>query len=132
MARRRRRSRSPRLAYPLDRLALIVIAGLSLVLGLLILSGDHATARVRDFTWQDRQVGAEDRAFLITFSRPMDVASVEQNLTLEPPLPGKVSWAGRRMAYTLTDPLPYGESVYPQPGGGERSLCQAERSPQPL
>ncbi|HZG37075.1 MAG TPA: Ig-like domain-containing protein, partial [Nodosilinea sp.] len=110
MARRRRRSRSPRLAYPLDRLALIVIAGLSLALGLLILSGDHATARVRDFTWQDRQVGAEDRAFLITFSRPMDVASVEQNLTLEPPLPGKVSWAGRRMAYTLTDPLPYGES----------------------
>ncbi|HZG37105.1 MAG TPA: hypothetical protein VEZ50_00365, partial [Nodosilinea sp.] len=95
MARRRRRSRFPRLAYPLDRLALIVIAGLSLVLGLLILSGDHATARVRDFTWQDRQVGAEDRAFLITFSRPMDVASVEQNLKLEPPLPGKVSWAGR-------------------------------------
>jgi hypothetical protein len=79
-------------------------------MGLLILSGDHATARVRDFTWQDRQVGTEDRAFLITFSRPMDVASVEKNLTLDPPLPGKVSWAGRRMAYTLTDPLPYGES----------------------
>ncbi|MEA5453006.1 Ig-like domain-containing protein [Leptolyngbya sp. CCNP1308] len=107
MARRRsRRSRS----QPLDRLAMTVIAGLSLALGLLILSGDHATARVRDFTWQDRQVGAEDQAFLLTFSRPMDVASVEQNLTLDPPLPGKVSWAGRRMAYTLTEPLPYGES----------------------
>ncbi|MBD1914538.1 MULTISPECIES: Ig-like domain-containing protein [Cyanophyceae] len=107
MARRRsHRSRS----QPLDRLATMIIAGLSLALGLLILSGDHATARVRDFTWQDRQVGAEDQAFLLTFSRPMDVASVEQNLTLDPPLPGKVSWAGRRMAYTLTEPLPYGES----------------------
>ncbi|MBD2235005.1 Ig-like domain-containing protein [Phormidium tenue] len=107
MARRRsRRSRS----QPLDRLAIMIIAGLSLALVLLILSGDHATARVRDFTWQDRQVGAEDQAFLLTFSRPMDVASVEQNLTLDPPLPGKVSWAGRRMAYTLTEPLPYGES----------------------
>ncbi|PZU94267.1 MAG: hypothetical protein DCF32_22945 [Leptolyngbya sp.] len=107
MARRRsRRSRS----QPLDRLAMTIIAGLSLALGLLILSGDHATARVRDFTWQDRQVGAEDQAFLLTFSRPMDVASVEQNLPLDPPLPGKVSWAGRRMAYTLTEPLPYGES----------------------
>ncbi|MBD2106683.1 Ig-like domain-containing protein [Nodosilinea sp. FACHB-13] len=107
MARRRsRRSRS----QPLDRLATMIIAGLSLALGLLILSGDHATARVRDFTWQDRQVGAEDQAFLLTFSRPMDVASVEQNLTLDPPLPGKVSWAGRRMAYTLTEPLPYGET----------------------
>ncbi len=111
MARRRsRRPQSSRLAQPLDRVALMVMAGLSLALGLLILSGDHATARVRDFSWQDRQVGAEDRAFLITFSRPMDVASVEQNLTADPPLPGKVSWAGRRMAYTLTAPLPYGES----------------------
>ena len=112
MARRhaRRRTRKPGSAQPLDRLALVVMAGLSLVLGILVLSGDHAMARVRDFTWQERQVGAEDRAFLITFSRPMDVASVEQNLTVDPPLPGKVSWAGRRMAYTLTDPLPYGES----------------------
>ncbi|MBE9160567.1 hypothetical protein IQ265_27640 [Nodosilinea sp. LEGE 06152] len=113
MARRRpRRSRNQRLArvQPLDRLAVMVITGLALAMGLLVLSGDHATARVRDFTWQDRQVGTEDRAFLITFSRPMDVASVEKNLTLDPPLPGKVSWAGRRMAYTLTDPLPYGES----------------------
>jgi hypothetical protein len=88
----------------------MIMAGLSLALGLLILSGDHATARVRDFTWQDRRVGAEDQAFLLTFSRPMDVASVEQNLALDPPLPGKVSWAGRRMAYTLTEPLPYGKS----------------------
>ncbi|TVQ14931.1 MAG: hypothetical protein EA368_00705 [Leptolyngbya sp. DLM2.Bin27] len=112
MARRRSRRhlRTPRLTQPLDRLATAVMTGLAVVLGLLILSGDHATARVRDFTWQDRLVGAEDRAFLITFSRPMDVASVEQNLKLEPPLPGKVSWAGRRMAYTLIDPPPYGES----------------------
>ena len=113
MARRRsRRSRNQRSArfHPLDRLALAVMTGLAIALGLLILSGDHATARVRDFTWQDRQVGTEDRAFLLTFSRPMDVTSVEENLTLDPPLPGKVSWAGRRMAYTLTEPLPYGES----------------------
>jgi hypothetical protein len=74
----------------------------------LIFSGDHATAQVRDFSWQDRQVGAEDRAFLLTFSRPMDPASVEANLTITPPLPGKISWAGRRMAYTLTEPIPYG------------------------
>ncbi|MBE9137420.1 hypothetical protein IQ254_09390 [Nodosilinea sp. LEGE 07088] len=106
---RRRHHRSAR-TQPLDRLALAVIVGLTLILGLLVLSGDHATARVRNFTWQDRQVGAEDRAFLLTFSRPMDPASVEQNLTLDPPLPGKVSWAGRRMAYTLTEPLPYGKA----------------------
>jgi len=102
------RSRHQR--YPLDRVALAVIVGLTLVLGVLVLSGDHATAKVRDFSWQARQVGAEDRAFLLTFSRPMDPVSVEANLTIVPPLPGKVSWAGRRMAYTITDPIPYGQS----------------------
>jgi hypothetical protein len=113
MARRRSRRFAARTAsrrQPLDRLAVSMMAGLMLVLGLLIFSGDHATARVRDFSWQNRQVGAEDRAFLITFSRPMDPVSVEANLTLDPPLPGKVSWAGRRMAYTLTEPLPYGQA----------------------
>jgi hypothetical protein len=103
-----RRSRYGAGSYPLDRWAMGIIAGLSVCLGVLIFSGDHATARVRDFSWQDRQVGAEDRAFLLTFSRPMDPASVEANLTITPPLPGKISWAGRRMAYTLTEPIPYG------------------------
>ncbi|QQE65689.1 hypothetical protein GFS31_23770 [Leptolyngbya sp. BL0902] len=95
---------------PLDRLAVGAMAVLTVVLGILVFSGDHATARVRDFSWQNRQVGVEDRAFLITFSRPMDPVSVEENLALDPPFPGKVSWAGRRMAYTLTEPLPYGQS----------------------
>ena len=62
MARRRSRRSAARTAsrrQPLDRLAVSMMAGLVLVLGLLIFSGDHATARVRDFSWQDRQVGAE-------------------------------------------------------------------------
>jgi len=46
----------------------------------------------------------------MAFSRPMDQASVEQNLQIEPPLSGKLSWAGRRMAYTLDTPAPYGQS----------------------
>ncbi len=46
---------------------------------------------------------------VLTFDRPMDHASVEKNLVIDPPLPGKLSWAGRRLAYTLTSPIPYGE-----------------------
>jgi hypothetical protein len=105
-----RRSRRRQRQYPLDRWAVLVMAALTLAIGGLLLFGDHATARVRDFSWQNRQVGAEDKAFLLTFSRPMDPASVEKNLTIIPEIPGKVSWAGRRMAYTLEAPLPYGES----------------------
>ncbi|HEY9738362.1 MAG TPA: hypothetical protein V6D06_18845 [Trichocoleus sp.] len=106
-------SRSPsrrRSSYPLDRWATGLMAVLAVVIGVLLLSGDHALARVRDFTWGNRQVGTEDRAFLLTFSRPMDTASVEKNLKVSPPLPGKISWAGRRMAYTLEVPAPYGET----------------------
>ncbi|MBD1909646.1 MULTISPECIES: hypothetical protein [unclassified Leptolyngbya] len=93
---------------PIDRIALILIMIFSLLIGGLSLSGDHTAPRVRDFSWGDRQIGAEDRAFLLTFSRPMDHESVERNLKIDPPLAGKMSWAGRRMAYTLENPAPYG------------------------
>ena len=93
---------------PLDRLAQALIVLLAIVMSLMILLGGPAAVRVRNFTWKDRQIGAADTAFLMTFSRPMDQASVEQNLTIEPPLPGRFSWAGRRMAYTLDLPAPYG------------------------
>lgn len=38
----------------------------------------------------------------------MNHDSVEANLQINPPLPGKTSWAGRRMAYTPLAPAPYG------------------------
>jgi hypothetical protein len=127
----RRSPRRPKRPYPLDRWAVITMAALTLAMGVLIFSGDHATAKVRDFSWQDRQVGAEDQAFLITFSRPMDPASVEENLTIIPDIPGKVSWAGRRMAYTLEAPLPYGEAFSITLGQArDRFAAEADQSSQ--
>lgn len=93
---------------PIDRAALIAIAVLMVPIAILVLGGDRTLPYVRDFSWQNRHVGAIDRAFVLTFSRPMDRASVEENLNIQPPLPGKISWAGRRMAYTLEQPAPYG------------------------
>lgn len=84
------------------------MVALSLIIGLLLWGGERASAYVRNFSWQDRQVGADDTAFLLNFSRPMDYASVESNLKIEPELRGKKSWAGRRMAFTLDSPAPYG------------------------
>ena len=94
----------------LDRMAMLWIVVLSLLIGGLLWSGDHTAPRVRGFSWQDKQVGSEDAAFILTFSRPMDHASVEKNLKVQPPLPGRISWAGRRMAYTLNAPAPYGNA----------------------
>ncbi|MEM1252223.1 MAG: DPP IV N-terminal domain-containing protein [Cyanobacteria bacterium P01_H01_bin.21] len=93
---------------PLDRLAQTFIVLFAVIMSGMVLFGGPAASRVRDFTWQNQRIGADDTAFLLTFSRPMDQASVEQNLTIDPPLPGRFSWAGRRMAYTLDLPAPYG------------------------
>lgn len=103
-----RKDRPPR--HPLDRVAQGLMVILAIAAATLILLGDHATLRVQKFSWQGAAVGAEDRAFLLTFNRPVDTQSVEANLTLSPPLPGRISWAGRRLAYTLDVPIPYGES----------------------
>lgn len=80
---------------------------LSLLIGLLLWGGDRTLPYVRDFSWQNKQVGAADTFFVLTFSRPMNHASVESNLQIEPPLPGLISWSGKRLVYTLTDPPPY-------------------------
>jgi hypothetical protein len=92
---------------------------LSLLISILLLSGDRAAPRVRDFSWQDKQVGVEDSAFTLTFSRPMNHASVEANLQINPPIPGKFSWAGRRMAYTFVSALPYGTKYQVQLKGAK-------------
>lgn len=95
---------------PLDKAALGVMLVAVVFTLLLLWGGDRTHARVRYFTWENCDVGAEDRAFVLAFNRPMDWSSVEQHLKIEPPLEGKASWSGRRFAYTLTQPIPYGQT----------------------
>ncbi len=98
------------LAHPLDRLVVGLIAALWLILGLLLIWGDRTQPQVRDFSWAKASVGAEDTAFTLTFNRPMNWDSVSQQIQISPALPGKTSWSGRRLAYTLTQPIGYGQS----------------------
>ncbi len=93
---------------PLDQAALILIIVLTVLIGIVLLTGDRTTPKVKEFTWQNKQIGAEDMGFIMVFNRPMNRESVENNLQIDPPLSGKMSWAGRRMAYTLSEPVPYG------------------------
>ena len=92
---------------PIDRVAVSLMLLLSFAIGFLLIGGDRSLPKVRDFSWQNKQVGARDTAFILTFSRPMDHQSVEGNLHIEPPLRGKISWSGRRLVYTLTAPPQY-------------------------
>jgi hypothetical protein len=95
---------------PLDRIAISLILALSLVVGLLILWGDRTLPKVRNFSWAEESVGASDTAFTLTFNRPMNWESVVQGLQIAPTLPGKTSWSGRRLVYTLKETVPYGKS----------------------
>lgn len=96
------------LKQPLDRFAIVVISILTILISILLLTGDTTSPKIRDFSWNDKQIGSEDTGFILTFNRPMNPESVEKNLRINPPLPGKFSWSGRRMAYTLMNPAPYG------------------------
>ncbi|MDZ7956624.1 MAG: Ig-like domain-containing protein [Aulosira sp. DedQUE10] len=112
-------TKSKAFVQPLDRVAIALMLLLSLLIGLVIWQGDAVKPRVRNFTWQNQQIGSEDISFTLTFSRPMDSKSVEDNLKIEPPLAGKVSWAGRRMVYTLLTPAPYGTNYKVQLQGAK-------------
>jgi hypothetical protein len=86
------------------------MGGLAILTLILLWSGDRTLPQVRDFNWQNRSIGAEETAFMLTFNRPVDRASVEKQLQITPLLPGKIGWSGSKLAYTLLHPAPYGNT----------------------
>jgi len=104
--------KSPLVLQPIDQWVGWISLALLVSIGVVLWLGDRTAPYVLDFSWHNRQINAQDRAFLLNFSRPMDRPSVERNLHIEPPLKGKFSWAGRRMAYTLAEPAPYGTTFH--------------------
>ena len=129
-------SAQPRLTQPIDKLAIALIILLTLIMGLLVWGGTackdkclfHVGAKVSSFSWQNKTIGGQDRAFILTFNRPMDRDSVEENLTISPPLPGKISWSGLRLAYTLDNPAPYGESYQVTIAGAKERFPNQEQA----
>lgn len=115
---------------PLDRVAAILMVLLAIAAILLVFLGDHATARVQDFSWDEHTIGGEDIAFSLIFNRPMNIDSVEANLEITPDLPGRISWAGRRLAYTLDGPVPYGGTFEVKLTAAHDRFADLEKSPQ--
>ncbi|XTZ11617.1 MAG: hypothetical protein ACP8RL_05995, partial [cyanobacterium endosymbiont of Rhopalodia inflata] len=79
---------------PIDRISLFIMAALMFVIGGLVIGEKNCGSqcflrkgpRVKSLTWQNKQIGAKDRAFILTFDRPMDTVSVEKNLVIDPPV----------------------------------------------
>ncbi len=102
----------------IDKIAIASIMTFSCLIGFVVWGTNacgsncpfQVKPQVTNFSWQGKKIGSEDRAFLLTFNRPMDRDSIEANIVIEPPLPGKISWSGNKLAYTLNAPAPYGEN----------------------
>ncbi len=106
------------MTHTIDKVSLSLIFILTIFIVFLTLGVDscndnclfHTGAKVRHFSWHNKIIGAEDQGFILTFDRPMNEESVEKSLKIEPPLSGKFSWSGRKVAYTLLTPAPYGNN----------------------
>lgn len=94
---------------PLDIAVVVASVLIVSLITLLLWQGDRTAPQIIEFSWDQKQISAKDVAFTLTFNRPMDHQSVEKNLKITPSLPGRISWAGRKLAYTLNSPPVYGD-----------------------
>ena len=97
-----------RLAW-FDRLVLATILALIAAISSILIQGNQVPTRGENFSWQGRKIGVRDNYFTLSFNRPIDRSDIETSLVIDPPLPGKISWAGDRLTYTLTELPIYGK-----------------------
>ncbi|MFM6405580.1 MAG: hypothetical protein ACKPGT_13340 [Microcystis sp.] len=97
-----------RLAW-FDRLVLASILALIAAISSILMQGNQVPTRGENFSWQGRKIGVRDNYFTLSFNRPIDRSDIETSLAINPPLPGKISWAGDRLTYTLTELPIYGK-----------------------
>lgn len=82
---------------------------LTLLITLLWGLGDRTQIQVHKFSWEGQQISVDDRVFEFALTEAINPQAVAQQLNIEPPLPGKLSWAGKNFFYTLTELPVYGE-----------------------
>ena len=83
---------------------------ISLLIVIIFFNGDRTKLRVSEFSWQDKQIGVQENYFTLSFNRSVNQESVEQNLQIQPPLNGKISWSGRNLVYSLAEYPIYGQT----------------------
>ena len=95
-------------SHQFDWLVIGCILCLMIALLTLLGMGDKVPFQVKYFSWEGKKVGVKDKTFTLSFNRSVNTNSVEKNLIIEPPLPGRISWQGRTLIYTLDNPPIYG------------------------
>jgi Tol biopolymer transport system component len=108
--------------YRRAQLPLPLLGALGLVAGLLIV-GVIAAPRVVAFSPEAASLQVPATTLVaITFSRPMDAASVEAHLSIDPATPGRFVWQATTLTFQPTRPWPEAATVTIQLRAGARSL----------
>ncbi|MFN9175159.1 MAG: hypothetical protein ACK58N_11810 [Synechocystis sp.] len=85
-------------------IALILVIFITVVL----VRGNQSSLWVTHYSWQNSNIGAQTKKLTMRFSHPVNPREIEENLSIDPPLPGTTSWQGREWFYTLTEIPRYG------------------------
>ncbi len=103
------------------RLNAVALVFLGVLLGLAIVAGLSAP-RVVGFSPADEAGGVSATTRIaLTFSRPMDHASVQSHLVIEPAVAGTYAWEGNTLAFRPSVHWPQGAQVRVQLLAGARS-----------
>lgn len=101
--------------------SLLLFAGLGAMVGLLAAAA-AAAPRVTAFSPAPGETLISNRAqFAVTFSQPMEAASVEERLRIEPETEGRILWDGRTLLFVPDVPWPAGSVVRVRLEFGARS-----------
>lgn len=87
----------------------VVLFVLALLIALVFGFGDRQPIRVQTFSWEGKQISVQDKSFSLSFSEAINPQFVVDNLSIDPPLKGTLSWVGKKFFYTLSELPIYGQ-----------------------
>lgn len=96
--------------------ALGIVAGLAIVIIFM------APRLVEITPAPDSETDSASPSIRLTFSRPMDRASVENGLSFDPPMTGSISWEDQTLVFQPDQDWDHGQSVQVSLAGGVRSI----------
>jgi hypothetical protein len=107
----------------------LTVLALCSAIALILQQGDRTSLQVNHFSWAGEKIGIQDRHFTLSFNRPVQRQSVAENLAIDPPLPGTISWRGNQLFYTLTELPFYGTKYEVQLKGAEERFSRKPFNP---
>jgi len=81
----------------------------TLLVILILAMGDRTYPKVSDINLSESEIPVSANQIVLSFNREVDRQSVEENFSIQPEIPGRFSWIGKKMAYTFDQQLDYNQ-----------------------